>query len=94
VRAVDVVLAERRVGFGDADESNLGVCGEVVKEALDVAVDEADDGYADGGWGLRGCVVRSEGEEERREEGKFGSDHIEMTNFIVSRQNASVEAAT
>jgi hypothetical protein len=57
MRAVDVVLAEGGVGLGDADELDLGVSGEIVEEALDVAVDEADDGYADGWGGLGGCIV-------------------------------------
>src|SRR6266702_1804981 len=39
--AVDVVLAEGGVGVGDAYELDLRVRGEVVEEALDVAVDEA-----------------------------------------------------
>jgi hypothetical protein len=52
--AVDVVLAEGGVGFGDAYELDFGVDGEIVQEALDVAVGEADDGYSDG-WGLSGA---------------------------------------
>jgi hypothetical protein len=36
------------------------VAGEVVEEALDVSVDEADDGYTDGGWRLGYCIVLSE----------------------------------
>jgi hypothetical protein len=51
--AVDVLLAESGVGFGDADELDLGVGREVMKEAADVAVDEADDGYSDWRWSLR-----------------------------------------
>jgi hypothetical protein len=54
----------------------LGVGGEVVEEALDVAVDQADDGYADGGWGLGGCVVWAEAEgEEAGGEEEFGEAH-------------------
>src|SRR5438445_3186402 len=70
VGAVDVVLAEGGVGVGDAYKLDLGVRREVVEEALDVAVDEADDGYSDGGWGLGGCAVVCEagGEETGGEE--------------------------
>src|ERR1700733_13004005 len=42
VGAVDVVLAEGGVGFGYAYEGDLRVGWEVVEEALDVAVDQAD----------------------------------------------------
>lgn len=58
--AVDVLLAESCVGFGDADELDLGVGGETVEETADVAVDEADDCDADG-WGLCDCLVWCEG---------------------------------
>jgi hypothetical protein len=37
--AVDVLLAEGGVRFRDADELDLGVGREVMKEAADVAVD-------------------------------------------------------
>ena len=56
VGAVDVMLAEGGVGFGDADELSFRVRCEVVEEALDVAMNEANDGYSDG-WALcRGWV--------------------------------------
>jgi len=60
--AVDVVLAEGGVGVGDAYELNLWVGGQVVEEALDVAVDEADDGYSDGWRRLGGSAEWNEGE--------------------------------
>jgi hypothetical protein len=50
--AVDVLLAEGGVGLGDADESDLGVLREIVEEALDVAVNEADYGNSDWRWSL------------------------------------------
>ena len=52
--AGDVLLPESCVGFGDADELNFRMLREIVEEALDVTVDEADYGYADG-WGLGGA---------------------------------------
>jgi hypothetical protein len=55
MRAVDVVLAQSCVGFGDADELDLGVRWEAVEEALNVTVDETDDGYADWRSSLSGC---------------------------------------
>jgi hypothetical protein len=51
--AFDVLLAEGGIRFGDADELDLGVGREVMKEAADVAVDEADDGYSNWRWSLR-----------------------------------------
>jgi hypothetical protein len=73
---VDVVPAEGCVGVGDAYELDFGVGGEVVEEALDVAVDEADDGYADGGGGLGEGVVGSEGGgEDGRGEKEFAEAH-------------------
>jgi hypothetical protein len=76
------VLAEGGVGVGDADELDLGVFGEISEEALDVAVDEAHDGDADGGWGLSGGSLRGEdkGCEERGGEDEFrrdGRDHMD-----------------
>jgi hypothetical protein len=47
MRAVDVVLAESGVGFGDADELDLGMRWEAMEEALNMTVDEADNGYSD-----------------------------------------------
>ncbi len=49
--------------------------GETVEEALDVAVDEADYGYAEGWVGLGGGVVWGEGGGEIREEEEFGEAH-------------------
>jgi hypothetical protein len=74
--AVDVVLAEGGVGIGDAYELDLGVGGEIVEEALDLAVDQADYGYTDGRGGLGGGVVwgDAEGEETGGEE-EFGEAH-------------------
>jgi hypothetical protein len=52
------------------------VGGKVVEEALDVAVDEADDGDSDGWCGLGGGVVlREAGGEETRGEEEFGEAH-------------------
>jgi hypothetical protein len=69
------VLAEGGVRVGDAYELDLGVGREVVEEALDVAVDEADYGYSDGG-GLGGCFVWGEGGgEENGGEDEFGEAH-------------------
>jgi len=49
------------------------VGGEVVEEALNVAVDEADYGYADGWGGLGGGIVWGEaGGEEAGGEEEFG----------------------
>jgi hypothetical protein len=74
--AVDVVLAEGGVGVGDAYELDLGVGGQVVEEALDVAVDEADYGYSDWGGGLGGGVVSGEGGGENGGgEKEFGKAH-------------------
>jgi hypothetical protein len=74
--AVDVVLAEGGVGVGDAYELDLWVGREVVEEALDVAVDQADYGYSDGGGGLGGGVVWGEaGGEEAGREKEFGEAH-------------------
>ena len=42
-----VLLAQRGVGFGDADELDLGVRRQVMQEAPDVVVNQADDGDAD-----------------------------------------------
>ncbi len=63
VGACGVLLAQGRVGFGDADEGDLGMGGEGVEEAQDVVVVEADDGYADGGGGGLGGGVAGGGEE-------------------------------
>src|SRR5216683_6759158 len=85
--AVDVVLAEGGVGVGDAYELDLGVGGEVVEEALDVAVDQADDGYSDGWRRLGGCIVWCEaGGEEAGGEEEFGDAHDgEMILFELVR---------
>jgi hypothetical protein len=60
------VLAEGGVGVGDADQLDFGVRREVVEEALDVAVDQADDGDSDGGLGLSGGAEWNEGESGQR----------------------------
>jgi len=62
--AVDVVPAQGCVGLGDTDEGDLRVGWEVVEEALDVAVDQADDGYADG----RSCLGGGDGGYEAGDE--------------------------
>jgi hypothetical protein len=83
--AGDVLLAESCVGLGDAYELNFRMGGEVVEEALNVAVDEADDGNADRRVCLsEGAAWRNEGGEgesgeQRRDNSKSGawqSDHI------------------
>jgi hypothetical protein len=56
------VLAEGGVRVGDAYELDLGVGREVVEEALDVAVDEADYGYSDGRRRLGESAEWNEGE--------------------------------
>jgi len=83
--AVDVVLAEGGVGVGDAYELDLGVRRQAMEEALDVAVDEADDGYSDGWRRLGGCIVWCEaGGEEAGGEEEFGDAHGgEMIPFEV-----------
>ena len=72
VGALLVMVAESGVRFGDADELDLGMRREDVEKALNMTVDEADDGYSDWG-GLCGGGVRSneDGCEERRGEGEF-----------------------
>jgi hypothetical protein len=56
------------------------VGGEVVQEALDVTMDEADYGYTD--WrSLRDCFVRSEGKD--REEGS-GEDEFRRNHRYQS----------
>ncbi len=71
--AVDVLLAEGCVGFGDADQLDLGVGGETVEEPANVAVDEADDCDADG-CGLCDCLVWCEGGGEDRGSNDRGSE--------------------
>jgi hypothetical protein len=85
VSAVDVVLAEGGVGLGDAYELNLRVRREAVEEALDVAVDEADDRDADGWCCLSGCGVRSEGEGGKQQRGnsKSGAKRSDHTRLIL-----------
>ena len=74
--AVDVMLTEGCVGLGDADEGDLGVGWKVVEEALYVAVDETDDGYAD----RRSCLGEGDGWDEAGDEDcgrekEFGESH-------------------
>lgn len=60
-----VAPGEGGIGLDDGDELGAGVIGESAKEALHMAVDEADDGDADGGSGGDGG---SEGDGEEAEE--------------------------
>jgi hypothetical protein len=87
VGAVDVVLAEDGVGFGDADELDFGMLREAVEEALDVAMDQADYGYADGclalGWGFDGGGEDC-GEEEEFWEG-LGESHGLLVSVTLAR---------
>jgi alpha-beta hydrolase superfamily lysophospholipase len=57
-----------------------------MEEALDVAVDEADDGYSDGWRRLGGCVVGVEGGGENSEdEEEFGEAHSSGTSVTLLR---------
>jgi hypothetical protein len=70
MRALDVMLTGRGVGLGDANESDIGVRGEVVQKAANVPMDEADDRNANG-RGLRGG---GEGEDKGEGEERAADD--------------------
>ena len=95
-RELCLVLGEEGgIGGGDSDQLDVGVAGKGGEEALDVAVFEANDGYAEGRGGLGG-EASWDGEREKQaketaEGGEAGHGGISPSRPILRPEGGRVD---